>query len=600
MHIQRLRVLNYKSFRDSGFIEFGPSFNVIVGQNNSGKTALLEALGLHMGENKPHRRGAVPADHPFDQHSHFEFSLTATGVELVDALVRKEGIGYRERLEQMKNGSVSANETKVGIVSCDLTTNRGGDWQVRGDGTHYPPLFLTAFGRFASQDEAISGAQVFHVFSDPARSQLTSTLWHGFSPRIYAFKAERLNVSAYHLAMESVLQPNASNLPAVLADLFNKKPDMTRRFNQAVSQVLPSIQLVQSRNIGNQYRIFIQNRGIDPDRDDLSYSLEDCGAGVGQVLAILYVAMTMPPSVIIIDEPNSFLHPGAAKKLLQILASYEHQYIISTHSTDIISSVEPTTLHLVQWADGESMVTPLDIGDLADLRLVLSEVGIGLSDVFAADRIIWVEGKTEEICFPLLVKARNSKMPIGTSFLGLRNTGDLDSKKTDAQKVLHLYTKLGEANGIMPSALAYSLDKELRSEREVADLRRQFQGKLHFLPRRCFENYLLDPEAITAVLSELTSDGFAISCASVQGWLTQNGGTFHPDRSGFDDADFVLKVDAARLLSSLFSALSQTTVSFDKVRHSVALTKWLLEHKPAALDELTAYVIELLGTPAAS
>ena len=119
-----------------------------------------------------------------------------------------------------------------------------------------------------------------------------------------------------------------------------------------------------------------------------SHGLEDCGAGVGQVLAILYVAMTMPPSVIIIDEPNSFLHPGAAKKLLQILAGYDHQYIISTHSTDIISSVGPTTLHLVQWANGESKVTPLDIDKQDNLRLVLSEVGIGLSDIFAADRVI--------------------------------------------------------------------------------------------------------------------------------------------------------------------------------------------------------------------
>jgi AAA15 family ATPase/GTPase len=46
MYISRFQLLNYKSFRDSGVLEFQPGINIIVGANNSGKTALLEALSL--------------------------------------------------------------------------------------------------------------------------------------------------------------------------------------------------------------------------------------------------------------------------------------------------------------------------------------------------------------------------------------------------------------------------------------------------------------------------------------------------------------------------------------------------------------------------
>ncbi|MGH7495732.1 MAG: AAA family ATPase [bacterium] len=54
MHIHSIQIDNYKSFLSSPEIQFAPGFNVIVGRNNVGKTALAEALSLRY-ENKPHR-----------------------------------------------------------------------------------------------------------------------------------------------------------------------------------------------------------------------------------------------------------------------------------------------------------------------------------------------------------------------------------------------------------------------------------------------------------------------------------------------------------------------------------------------------------------
>jgi AAA15 family ATPase/GTPase len=44
MCIKNFQVLNFKSYRDSGILKFGRGFNIITGQNNAGKTALLQAL----------------------------------------------------------------------------------------------------------------------------------------------------------------------------------------------------------------------------------------------------------------------------------------------------------------------------------------------------------------------------------------------------------------------------------------------------------------------------------------------------------------------------------------------------------------------------
>jgi AAA15 family ATPase/GTPase len=48
MWIKSFRLTNYKSFEDSGEHTLAPHMNVIVGQNNVGKTALLQAIAQRL------------------------------------------------------------------------------------------------------------------------------------------------------------------------------------------------------------------------------------------------------------------------------------------------------------------------------------------------------------------------------------------------------------------------------------------------------------------------------------------------------------------------------------------------------------------------
>ena len=46
MYISRFKLANFKSYREPSSIEFTPGLNIVVGQNNAGKSALLGALRL--------------------------------------------------------------------------------------------------------------------------------------------------------------------------------------------------------------------------------------------------------------------------------------------------------------------------------------------------------------------------------------------------------------------------------------------------------------------------------------------------------------------------------------------------------------------------
>jgi predicted ATP-dependent endonuclease of OLD family len=187
-------------------------------------------------------------------------------------------------------------------------------------------------------------------------------------------------------------------------------------------------------------------------------------------LSILYIVLTSRISkIIIIDEPQSFLHPGAAKKLIEILKEIgnsgqfpEHQYIISTHSPNIIAAADPSTITMLRYTeDCQTIAASMDSEDTHSFRLLLAEVGVRLSDVFGMDKILWVEGPTEEKCYPMIV-SKFLKIPLrGTQILAIKNTGDLEGKR--AHVIFDIYDRLSGSQSLFPPAIGFIFDKELRT-----------------------------------------------------------------------------------------------------------------------------------------
>ena len=322
------------------------------------------------------------------------------------------------------------------------------------------------------------------------------------STYIYRFSAERFNIGQCVFGNNPVLAGNAINLPEVLGVLQTN----THKFlqlNELIREVLPQVQHVSVRPLpSNQIEVIVWSHDPNSGREDLAVPLNQCGSGVGQVLAILYVVMTSHlPQTIIVDEPQSFLHPGAIRKLIDILKRYsQHQYIFATHSPTVIAGSDPATLLIARQSEGETCLVEIDPGNREDLRSYLGEIGARLEDVFGADNVLWVEGQTEEICFPLILKQFGKRSLMGTAILGIRQTGDLEGR--DAVRVFELYGRLTLTNSLLPPAVAFVLDSECRTEEQRVGLAKLSRGLLK-IPRRMYENYLLEPYSIAQTLNQI-------------------------------------------------------------------------------------------------
>jgi predicted ATPase len=581
MHISRFKISNYKSFRESREVELEPGFNVIVGKNNSGKTALIEALSLDFSD-EPHRsqqtiprRSSTPPE-----RSEVEAIFSLKGKEIREILIDRSS---RFRIPRENNDSPveAVQEFKESLSDqkkIEATFNADGISSARIASHHYDSNGSVRV-RVDSTDSSIPHGNASSYSGQPNVSRILSSK---AASRVYAFDAQRMNVGSHGFSDNTRLNTNATNLPVVLNVLQSNKAKF-ERYNAKVREIFPHIEQIRVEPSGNQLEINVWN--IDPatERDDLAVPLSESGTGIGQVLAMLYVVLTADRSrTIIIDEPQSFLHPGAVRRLISIMKQHpKHQYIVTTHAPSVITAADPSTLLLTRLEGMESKIETLDVSEAQDLQRTLAEVGARLSDVFGADNILWVEGRTEEECFPMILEEVAEEPLLGTQIIGVRHTGDFES---EPKEVVALYRKLSEGRGLRPPAVGFIFDREDRDEQELTGLRRR-DDRIQFTKRRMYENYLVNPEAIAAVLSDLDRDGEQYSDDEVQKWLEEHGDEFDTGHE-YDTKEWTENVHAANLLEELFTDLSDTRVPFDKVRHAPMLTEWIIEHSPEELREI--------------
>jgi len=420
--------------------------------------------------------------------------------------------------------------------------------------------------------------------------------------KIYYFDAQRLNLGHCPFGQNETLASNAGNL----AEAINILQGNRHRFDTLIEHLrrifptIKSISVKPYRLAGNHVEILVWN--VDPasQRDDLAVSLDESGTGVGQVIAILYVLLASNANVIIIDEPNSFLHPAASRQLISILRQYpRHQYIISTHSPETLSASNPDRLFVLRFEKEQSKVSVLPRDSVLGVQEALTEVGSRLSDVFGSDAIIWVEGVTEEACFSRILLASGKTIGGRVSIVPLRNTGDLGAKSGDAKAIWDIYFQLSRANALLPPALAFSLDREGRNDQDIADLKKLSKGLIRFLDRRMFENYLIHPQAIAAVLNRLpTFVNQPLKGEDIKRWIDKFGDKkrFFPQRDVLSPGDnaWIREVHGAKLLSNLFADLSSAKEAYHKVAHAKELTEWIINYDIAHFEELYTYLHGLM------
>jgi hypothetical protein len=252
--MSRFRVTNYKSFRDSREVSLGPGFNVVVGANNAGKTALAEALSLRSSD-KPHRslKTVSKLSASPDPLSQIEVTFELDREEFLAVLggitepllipiqppdpTNIDVQGWKQRFldavrEHARVGCVfrSGNLLSAHIIGYDMRSapNSTSDMlQVKVDAS-------------TKELEATSWKSMGR---SSASSSLATQVAAALSNRVFYFKAERLNIGEANAAYSQVLSPDASNLAQCLHTLQGN-PARFQRLNALVGEIFSEVRQI--------------------------------------------------------------------------------------------------------------------------------------------------------------------------------------------------------------------------------------------------------------------------------------------------------------------------------------------------------------------
>ncbi len=605
MNIESIRIENYRCFNKTQDISFSPNFNVIVGKNNSGKTALLQTLSLNFSDN-PHQslNTKGKANSSIIQTSNVQLGIRINQSELKKFVMKNNKEFYVA--QPMIPGNEQIVEDFIKDLFSSDNINICGKYSsgrlVESSFTNAPYEGGDSNIKFEvnQNNEPIKIGSNHH-----GNNKLSKQLMDRFVKNIIYIKDERNKIGEHEFGLDIVLKPDFSNLPIVIHNLIASNKAKFNRYLQIINDIFPDIKEITAPTSGKtNVQVKIWNIDRSTERDDLAIPLRKSGKGIFQILALIFLVFsTESPHVILIDEPQSSIHPGGIRKLFSILRQKysHHQYIVSTHSPVVISAINPEKIIRLEKSGMESQIYSVDTHDSEEMEKVLSSVGARLSDVFGADDILWVEGPTEENCFPLIVNKILDKPLLGTVILGLINTGDLEGK--ESRRAFKIYEKLSKGQSLIPPAIGFLLDREGKNGDERKDIKKRSDGKAKFINRRMYENYLINPKAIAYVINATNlkyseKEVKEITAKEIESWIENNGGedTYKSKYSGnnlTNNDEWLETVHGANLLKDIFKQFTES-VPYDKKEHGLELTKWIIENSPEDLDEIASQLDDFL------
>jgi AAA ATPase domain len=405
---------------------------LLAGANNSGKTALLSGLDLVV-------RGAVPtmprhaaAVEPAHIRARFALSDEERNqlLQSSDRLAR----GRPEVLRWVELHFVEAQENAFHVLELNVSASGQAILPaaqvVVSDGPRYRFevnrwLLEVLSGELAPRSgervdlqTATEGSGILGLVENLAQFMPPMGPIAGFltawRERFYHFSALRQGtLPSYQLRSDEILTPTGENLPAVLIDLQHNRFETWERVRRLIEQIVPDVGRLDTPTQAAQMSVAF----ADPHVPGYRPNIKNLGTGVEQLLMTIIVGVTQPAtSIVVIEEPETNLHPGAQRALLTQLREWasDRLFVLSTHSPVFLDRAPvASSVFLVERTQGTSTVRPLT-NEPSD---ALTALGVRLSDVLSADRLLIVEGEPDrEILttwFPTLMADPRMEVVLG-------------------------------------------------------------------------------------------------------------------------------------------------------------------------------------------
>jgi predicted ATPase len=274
---------------------------------------------------------------------------------------------------------------------------------------------------------------------------------------------------------------------------YRADQDEFEAFKFAVEDSWPGITISKPEPSGHPAKLFMFYRENRIDKE-MYWS----GYGFQIWLQILTYFTTRPNnSVLVMDEPDIYLHPDLQQKLLRLAKSLFTETIFATHSVEIINASSSADLVLINpgYRRARRVATDYEYQDL--LNYLGSADNVEFPRMARARRIIFFEGKDKKILSKLAAcRGLSIDEKPDTLILEVGGFGQWRRVREVAWAIRHMFR--------MRANVMCLFDRDYRSPAEMEKFKDDMSNEgitCLVLGRKELENYIIVPEALVRLVT---------------------------------------------------------------------------------------------------
>lgn len=219
---------------------------------------------------------------------------------------------------------------------------------------------------------------------------------------------------------------------------------------------------------------------------------------------LTHLSRSKDATLIVIDEPEIYLHPDVQRQLLAIIRDLGADVLMATHSTEIMAEADPGEIILVDKKRRHGQ----RLRDVEGVQRALDAVGsiqnIALSALAKNRRLLFVEGDEDFRTIRRFAKKFGfDQLGTGVGITPLESGGF-----GSWQRIATLASGIADALGA-PLMIGAIYDRDYFCREEISSIELKLQGVLSFskvLARKEMENYLLVPKALDRAVRRLVRE----------------------------------------------------------------------------------------------
>lgn len=519
MKIADLHIQNFKSIHDM-YIQDIENALILVGQNNTGKTTVLDAIRAAGGDYQ-----IRPEDFGEDG-ANIEITVSLAFTEEDMELLYQKGVvsKYRRKDVWLREFCKKLPSWSDGVLTFTMVANRDGRIRYEDNEKKNNPYIQKVFPKIYYADTERNLEQ---LQSDLLLLQEDEILQKMRMGCCMFNRAKKCNHCFSCIGL--IQQKNPADL-----DVFETAKLLDYKLYQLnLDAFARKVNKNFHKNGGREEILYSMNRDVEQilhvtteiwnPAQNLTRPISRMGKGMRCIyLFSLLEAYTEIeenlPSIIMIEDPEIFLHPRLQKVSGEILyrLSHKNQVIFTTHSPNLLPNFNSRQIRqVVIQEDGFS-----GIRKKTDISTILDDLGYTAGDLMNVNFVFIVEGKQDKSRLPLLLQKYYSETydaDGNLSRIAIITTNSCTNIKTYAnlKYMNQIYLRdqflmIRDGDGKDPSVLGKQLCRyyEERNLEDMDKLPRVRPENVLILRYYSFENYFLNPKVMTQLGIVESEDAF--------------------------------------------------------------------------------------------